>query len=283
MLWDQLDEFAAVFDQCIHKSNGQFPEALWHYTSAEGVKGILETRVLWLTAQPSAADEQEIHWGNNLVREAARSALRGTGCPALQVLLEDPSATLFRREREAFVACFTEDQAQWHRERRHPDGAALVFDPQVASGLLRTQEIGGSGMVRVRYDADAIRQMAFGYFFGIDRLVKVFPIDGSPPPNKDEEFWKAVAQWTMEPGVLSFFTKRPCWDWEREWRLIKRTPLLNENQKLDNPRRLECPLPPATCGLRSVVLGPEAAPALEGEIRALLQAGWSTDITVVRA
>lgn len=279
VLWDQLEEACFRFNRRHHELSGSLPPELWHYTSPEGLTGILRGRALWLTQQPSSVDPAEIRWGNELVTEVAKAALKTGGCPALRVMLDDPSATWFRREEEMFVACFTDDDTQW--ARRHLDGGALVFDADMAGGILRRNELGGSGMVRVQYDPDLVRRLALEHFVVTAWLAKVFPIDGSLPPVKDEQFWRSVAQWMEEPGVLSFFTKAPSWAWEREWRLVKRTGMLDKSLILDNPRRrLELPLS-SECGLRKVVLGPDASSELEEEIRYLLL-GWP-GVVIARA
>jgi hypothetical protein len=70
------------------------------------------------------------------------------------MMLYDPDATTFLAQREAFIACFTDDRdspTQWARPGC-ADGAALIFEGKRTSVLLRLSERGGTGLVGVTYD-----------------------------------------------------------------------------------------------------------------------------------
>jgi hypothetical protein len=76
--------------------HGGVPALVWHYTSSLGIKGVLTPGRLWLTSTLSAADKQEVHWGNALICAAAlRLDEQFGGHPALDSLLNDHTSSLF--------------------------------------------------------------------------------------------------------------------------------------------------------------------------------------------
>jgi hypothetical protein len=252
------------------------PTQVWHYTNPGGVCGILDSRRLWLSSSLTVGDPQEIHWGNAMVCAAAIRLEEHRSHPALDSLLRDHRASLFLRERELFIACFTEaaDSAEQWRRDRCVDGAALVFDSVRLSQAARLPPVGATALLRVQYDDATVRRVAAQYFEDVLDAVETV----SPPPAA--EHLPKVAQWLLEAGFLAFFAKRRCWSWEREFRLIARTSLV-DTLVVDKPRRVEVEI--ARPGaLKEVVLGPAANAVLEGKVQALVAARWPQGAIAVR-
>jgi hypothetical protein len=260
---DALDNLAADFVRNLPRHGRQPPAEVWHYTSADGIRGIIRSKSLWLPSSRSVEDKEEILYGNALVRRAAQSAFRATACPGLQALLYNDTASLFCKQDEMFIACFTDDADQW--SRRTTCVAALAFESGKLSRLirpLRGTAHCGSSLCAVLYDEDLVVRLAEQYFqAAVDQCVA--------HAVRDQADWSATAQWLMEPGVLSFFTKRAAdLAWESEFRIVLRTPPPSEVRN-GPPRRVEAPFVPSEVGLTKIVLR-KPAPDLEDEIRSLV-------------
>src|SRR5258707_15061571 len=82
------------------------PQALYHYTSFNGVLGITDSRTLWATCVEDLEDHTEIRHGIEMVQEevSRRHALGVAGFP--QRVLRFLSEALSTRRAWTFVACF---------------------------------------------------------------------------------------------------------------------------------------------------------------------------------
>ena len=255
------------------------PARVWHYAPADGVLGILRSGRLWMTSSRRMEDKEEINWGNQSVCNAAQDVINSLGSsPALEMMLNDRNATLFMREDEMFIACFTEaaDAADhWARNSGSKGGAAIVFRTSALMTLARSD--GGTALLKVFYDASAIRRLADDYF----RAVIDFAGRAQSDDSTSESSRRHIAQVLMEPGVLAFASKQPAWAWEREWRIIIRTS--TRLPPMDSSRRRELPLPTGPSGaIEEIVVAPDAPRNLEAQIREQLAANWNEDGVRVR-
>lgn len=72
-------------------------ERLFHYTSAEGLHGILEHKTLWLSKVSTFNDTSEMHYGGEAIREVIDKALRSQ--PRAQNLALDLEAVAEKGKR----------------------------------------------------------------------------------------------------------------------------------------------------------------------------------------
>lgn len=112
---------------------------LYHYTTSDGLLGILQTQRIWATESFYLNDSSEIDYGLSLVKETISDTYlypKGTqelGQPILMGVMQH----LSNRTEEIYVACFSEDGdllSQWKGYAGFGEGYSVEFD---ASELTR--------------------------------------------------------------------------------------------------------------------------------------------------
>jgi hypothetical protein len=141
---------------------GQVPpqRELFHYTSAEGLKGIVSGRTLWATNIEYLNDTTEFNHGEDVIREVIASSKHGTKGDRREffnTLEKKPS--IFHAE-DLFVISLSEEGdllSQWRGYTPSNFGFSIGFDPQ--SLTEESQTLDKMELVQCVYDE--AEQMAF--------------------------------------------------------------------------------------------------------------------------
>lgn len=197
-------------------------EILWHYTSADGFLGILQSSSLYATQVSSLNDANETIYASKIFCDAVEVLIgekEGDSTERLFLLkvlelVRKENLVAFRGRSQFFVACFCGDQddlTQW--ERYGKGGYAIGF---YARGLNREPN---STVYRVNYERpvhlEAAKQLA-------DATLR-FYLEGLTPerfqePDKwAEDFLTAWDQWIYKLAPL---VKDSTWRAENEFRLV---------------------------------------------------------------
>jgi hypothetical protein len=127
------------------------PPEVFHYTTVEGLLGILRTRRLWATDIGYLNDKSEFIYANEMVREVG-SAIT-TGVEPLLDLAAVLNANLLDHS-ECYVSCFCEDGdllSQWRAYSHRGAGYAIGFDLAKLRALSNPDDAGFL-LGRVIYD-----------------------------------------------------------------------------------------------------------------------------------
>lgn len=274
-LMNDLENASAAFRDAVGAIHQPTPSCVWHYTGPTGLLGILGAGKLWAPSSRTVEDQEEIRWGDDILKRRALVVGEDLGGhPGLRALVREDRMNLFMKHDEMFIACFTTDEnseRQWQRPGVR-QGGAIVFDGRRLSGLLRRTRGGGTGLVRVQYDETLLAELADLYFRSILRTVAGSGF-GS---EKDPVFWDEVSQYLMEPGGLSFYWKREHWRWEQEWRLIQWGTGSAKEVVHEPKRRIEAEMPLGV--VVRVVLGDKATPATADAVRAFCETRWQAPV-----
>jgi hypothetical protein len=214
--------------------NGERPDRLWHYTSTEGLLGIVTSRAIWGTDAEYLNDSQELRYALDHVAKQFRSISERLASRAKGRHAEDPdtssaailSAALSALEGgdemapsspvHVFVACFCEDGdllSQW-RGYASGSGYALGLDSsaldRAALGYMPDQEVPVRvvGLRRVSYGDALLRPR-------VDTLVRRAIERPSAHPYVVGDH---LARGEILPLLAEF--KHPAFAEEQEWRLI---------------------------------------------------------------
>jgi hypothetical protein len=109
--------------------------ALCHYTTLEGLYGIIVSGDLWLTNSRYCNDNEELKYGNRVV-EAVLTELQGeaeSNEPQLDWLQNLRAEFRAAREDEAYICCFCEKQnllSQWRGYADDGGGVGIEFDAE---------------------------------------------------------------------------------------------------------------------------------------------------------
>lgn len=130
------------------------PEVLYHYTSAQGLLGILQSRVLWATDTRYLNDDQELRYGSAILLDALNTAAdvldpdnsydpqdrakaKATELRMAAEIIEHGAIFDSNELGDAYVACFCDDWdqlGQWRGYGANGGGFAVGFK---ASALVK--------------------------------------------------------------------------------------------------------------------------------------------------
>ena len=194
------------------------PEKLWHYTSLQGLLGIVSSKHIFATDIRFLNDREEFVHAQSFIEEVigGLDELDEHGWP-VQMALKDVTGGLFARgvlspkHSQVFVASFSiaEDQlSQWRAYSRGSTGVSLGFD------LRNIRPVPGLGSLAVFseciYDDDQKKNF-------IAHAIRGF-VQGA------SEIWKQVSDKDQMNELLKeMMTKHPEWSLSRAQEELKKT------------------------------------------------------------
>jgi hypothetical protein len=206
---------------------------LYHYTTAEGLIGIVKSQALWATNAEFLNDAQELQFGRHELHDALVAAADKLSPPddesgdanySRATIMRSAAAHLFpggpfaqRQFHVVHVACFCEKGdllSQW-RGYGAAGGYAVGFripelrqvrpkEPGARTGVIDTEV----NLVQVRYGDGAMR----------DTIDKVLGTIAPEPLGHPGVQGYSRAQSLVLPALASI--KNPAFEEEREWRLV---------------------------------------------------------------
>ena len=285
-----------------------------HYTTREGLEGILNSGSIRLTDLGQARDDSEFLYGRGLAKDALTEAfaVAGTGardddeaitgyfCEGTLSMLEEisPASGPFRFYSASF--CERGDDAfLWREYAANGEGFALKLSPVVLSeppAAAPLTVMNQAIRLRMIYDRnEATRVLEKVVEQGLN-TVRAAGLSGSTDPRVGTTFLHSISVhfvWYVLAMATRF--KKPCFSPEHELRLL----LLNEKEKLapleqtlsSGKRFVKYEFVPSLRArgvLEEITIGPRAPSNSEPHVRQLLlDCGYPTDIdgepvTVVR-
>jgi hypothetical protein len=237
--WDRVE--AALFPHLCEKRQRVQEQAklghgrFVHYTSAEGVEGILKNRCVWMRSTTCMNDFSEVRHGYNLLLKAwpgdsgkAFQAALNNCHPdvAREVALEFDKQTAAIMN-GSFVACFSEHDPNEDEHGRlsmwraycNPAGVALVLNS--APFFLRSDALKAYSSPVAYLDdrkfAEIIHHIAANVTKERDLLASL-----------DRQFLRDVVLNVLRFAILC--TKHPAFEEEREWRVVYTPELFNSTR-----------------------------------------------------
>jgi hypothetical protein len=240
---DVLNRLRKLNHERENTMKGPLPEngQLFHYTTAEGLKGIVEHNELWASSAYFLNDSSEIMYGYGVLKEVledwikscgrdeysmalgfARDLLRGFGHDLLSKNIIDP----------IYLACFCEGGnllSQW-RAYGQTGGYSLAFNffPFDASRILRPEPVTyTSRLIKVEYDrlkqlerCRVILHEVLPIFDDSSIAHAIREVSSVGNPNRGfYEIRRVIGEMLMEEA-LAF--KDKAFEAEKEWRLVVR-------------------------------------------------------------
>lgn len=204
------------------------PPILYHYTSAAGLQGILESGSVWATDVAFLNDEQELRLGLDKFLKNFKEQIR-TKYDSEDY---DRLAGSFRvwEHIRHFVSSFSEDGdllSQW-RGYASPGGYAIGFAAPSLQPHLQSRRKGG-GFARVTYDLDLTAGMAEAWAgmvaerFGATLAEVVDKGAGAETPTEAvaRHFRRFHRRHFLTGVTLCCLLKNPSFKEEREWRVVR--------------------------------------------------------------
>lgn len=261
----------------------ELPKVLYHYTTAQGLLGILESHRLWATNLHFMNDFSELKYAGNLMDSMLQAAIQED---ALEERISHSSFSDIWDLFSAYAVCFCEegDQlSQWRNYSEKGTGYALGFDARKLNEILQPRQVEYVRENQIR----AIKPAIENYVEQIKGYLRL----GSGEVGKDIEQKKlAEIAFDFYKKVFGYFFcfKHSAFSEEREWRMISVTPIndhikdlhFRETQGTVVPF-IEIGLPSSESIILEIVQGPRVDPELgKKSLELLLEKCGYKDVTV---
>ena len=197
------------------------PAFLHHYTTIDGVQGIIESGSLWASDVGFMNDSSELSYSTALINEVVVATFAEVDDPELKALLPTTvrATSLFDRKTRPLITSFCEDGnllSQWRAYGPGAASASLGFDLSFAAHPTRLPA--NTYLRKVLYDEAEQRDIVQAIVASWLATVRAIRAESDPVVN---ELPKATA-WLLKILLadchLSF--KHPSFAEENEWRLI---------------------------------------------------------------
>jgi hypothetical protein len=132
---DEFDQWTKEYLECEQRKN-TIDTALYHYTDASGLKGIIESETIWFTDYRHLNDPSELTHGIDMARDVINRIpiTDASGREFLDCLADMFSTKNFEGRFEFFIASFSRDRdelGQWRAYADNGRGFAIGFAQHV--------------------------------------------------------------------------------------------------------------------------------------------------------
>jgi len=195
---------------------------LYHYTSASGLRGILESGVLWATNILYLNDSSELSYATALLTRIFETEARKHTAGAKTLLSILVPKLIEFMPMDFFVACFCESEdllSQWRAYASRGIGYSLGFETKHLTSAISRQDH-TVGLCKIQYDSvrqelilkqclEVVAQSAASLFSDVEMDVTTIP------------FLQIVARSVARTlATLIASLKHPSFAEEKEWRIV---------------------------------------------------------------
>ncbi len=200
--------------------NCQPPDILYHYTTREGLLGIIQKREIWAANIRYLNDSSEF----TAAVEVAKTVLDTFPYDERKLNKESVIKGFYswldslKYQAESYVCSFSEDGdllSQWRSYTKAGNGYAIGFDTAALRQLAKEQSF---FLEQCRYDEPAQKELIKSCFqAGIECLCATSEVEGNPTASAENIF----AEKCLLPFLCSApLVKNRAFAEEREWRLV---------------------------------------------------------------
>lgn len=212
----------------IQKTGRQAPSSgvLWHYTSGEGLIGIIESGKFWTTQVACVNDSSELRYSSDLLLDQVRgkrlaAAMTSTELDVLfERMFRGLSADVVPTS-EWFIGSLSEegdDLSQWRAYGGGEGGYAIGFDVAALHLALAQADI---WLAVICYDRQTHLNIAHSV---VDATIRFYLQGLAARPGVRAEVWvdTFLTAWSNVITYLAPMVKHPAFASEKEWRVIRR-------------------------------------------------------------
>lgn len=217
-----------IVDHWLERSSSESNLLLHHYTTAKGLKGIIESGEIWCSEIQYLNDAQEIEYGSTLVRDkiedlqeeySANADIREGLLDNLLMRVKNFPGTMYR----VFVACFCESGdllSQWRGYAEEGGGYAVGFS--FDNNCYVQTEAGQTykpNLRKVLYNRERQEELLDRYLRGICEIWSEYDLGSQGDTHVKESSLALHLMNTLMDWIVSF--KHPGFEEENEWRLVR--------------------------------------------------------------
>ena len=220
--------------ELVSDPNALIPPELFHYTSIEGLRGILENRCLWATHFEKLNDSTEVVYGRKLVSKIIQDRIeRCSELPnlILHSMLDDHESILANID--IYLACLCENGdllSQWRAYSNGGKGFSLGFKPRMniegSKPTLPSPQQFGFGVTRVIYDEQKQHELFYGLIHRVfTRIEQTLTMGSEYFEDQFHGFLETTTSPLLEAMLylnfqMCYRVKNPSFHEEKEWRLV---------------------------------------------------------------
>lgn len=223
-----LEKFTECLDKIMEEYEAKQPAcSLYHYTSSEGLLGMLSSKELWLTHFSFLNDPSELKHGRERIINHANSFVQKTIYDGrLKYFWSIFPESFYEacREMDFYINSFSlaeNDLTQWRSYANNGRGFCLEFTPNLVHALPNKYENGQTFFLKLRYEKSEIHDSCNQVISMAEEFVKQCLLDGSS--LSDIEF-KFIGEMHKEIATLALFLdgqlKHSCYESEKEFRFM---------------------------------------------------------------
>jgi hypothetical protein len=200
----------------IQHASKALPKLLYHYTSPEGLLGIVSNKELWATSTMFLNDSSEASHGIELAKRLLEERFREGKLPRnTYMFLDDFARFKWAPTRRTYVVSFTElgdSLSQWRAYCPASGGYAIGFPAAQVSDMANGQKF---SLVKCLYDRQEQAQILNEFIDGFIKDYESRVSSGKEPTPLEiqREFDNQISQ-------ISLLMKHPSFEEEKEWRLV---------------------------------------------------------------
>jgi hypothetical protein len=200
------------------------PDVLYHYTTANGLLGILRTSTLWASNLTCMNDFSELRYATNLIDKELRAALELSDCELSKHLLSNEDVSPFSaisHKYSVYACCFCKEGnslSQWRAYAEKAAGYSLGIETKRILEFLNRGKL-KQNLIEVIYSPEHQRALIKPEIMEcIENATRT-----TLPGDEKEKYKVVVAFWSdcykrMFRFLYSF--KDPAFSEEHEWRIV---------------------------------------------------------------
>ncbi len=246
-----INNFKIRFFEKYSPDSLKLPKVLYHYTSSEGIKGIIESGCFWATHFRFLNDQTEILYSMDLIDNEMDYFISSITNNYLKEILEKYKNV---RERwiniykgfnhDVYIASFTEKEdmkSQWKEYGEKAKGYVIGIDPNRLLNLRMdkpiyniSNKIGHFWLVKIDYDKEKQKDIIRKYFKHFETTLSNTEVFNDP--NEKRTFYEnAVLDYLLFLiNYLPLLFKNPFSKEENEWRFFQIRNPKNNNIEFRN-------------------------------------------------
>lgn len=229
---DKMIALESDIEKMMYSHQELLPRELYHYTSSQGLLGILGSNNFWATNIQYCNDSSEVKYGSELIKEIINEKLLHVTNDHTKVFLErtlrgfNPFSNGFA---DIYITCFCEESnllSQWRGYANNGGGYSIGINTHRALNVRDRNYF----ILKVIYDEVLQRKLVSD---SIDSIVQTFE-SCVTSTNAEDLIPSFCSFFTNNIGEFLIMFKHPNFSEEKEWRLVSIKTSLNRDEWIND-------------------------------------------------
>jgi len=227
----QIENFTKTADEILENFRKTvdataIPERIYHYTTGDGLRGILESGQFRMTNVFNLNDPSELRHGYRIAADVLDKKVEGRHQNQLHFakVFRDFERTGIEASSQIFVTCFSnapDDLSQWRAYADDGRGYILGFDAKCLEKAFCAADPAHAASFPINYNESDLVKLDSAVMEKICDFLD-FPHELPHPPEATIAYVRALhARLTIYPVLFSLYFKHSSYENEREYRFMR--------------------------------------------------------------